>query len=297
MPELPEVETIVSQLNKTVKNQIISDVWTDSPKNLKGKYSFRQFRSLIKGKKIKKIQRKGKNIFFYLDDDWVLWIHLKLTGHLLLGEYFYSKGRWQAKTARPLSDFNNGFIHWVFKLKKDKSLALSDMRKFAKIALLKKEELKKEKDIKELGQDPLKPSFKEEAFEKIIRKAKGEIKKFLMDQRYLSGIGNIYANEILWSAKVNPFKKIAALSKKEISQIFISLKEILNKAIKNQGTSAADESYKNIYGESGSYNKFLRVYQREGQPCFNCGTKIKRIKSNGRSTFYCPKCQKMNNEL
>ncbi len=293
MPELPEVEIIVRQLNKTIKGEVINDLWTDSPNNLKGNFKLERVRSLIKNRKILKTERKGKNILIFLDKGWVLWIHLKLTGHLLVGFYEYENNHWQPKAKGAFLDPQNRFLHWVFSLKSGKKLVLSDMRKFAKIVFLTTEDLKQAKDLNDLGIDPFSLEFNQKKLEEIFSQTEGEIKKVLMDQRSISGIGNIYANEILWEAKINPFKKVKELEKEETKLLFQMVRKILTLAIKYQGTSAKDETYRNLYGEKGSYAKFLKVYQKEGELCSRCGILIKRIKNQGRSTFYCPKCQRL----
>lgn len=291
MPELPEVETIVRQLNKTVKNEIITDFWTDSPNNIKGNFSFAQFVRLLKGRKILEITRKGKNILFALDRDFFLWVHLKLTGHFLLGDFEYQDGKWEPRDQRIFLDPQNRFLHWVFTLKNGQKLALSDMRKFVRLQLLTKKELQENKDLNHLGPDPLSSSFTFKVFLQQLQKAKGEIKLVLMDQRVISGLGNIYANEVLWRAKIHPLKEVSRLQKEELRRLFQAIKQVLTLAVKYQGTSAKDESYRQLYGQKGNYAKFLKVYQREGQPCPRCGTPLKRFKQKDRSSFYCPHCQ------
>ena len=293
MPELPEVETIVRQLNKTIEGEVITDLWTDSPNNLKGNFTVEKVRSLTRNRKILKVERRGKNILIFLDQDLILWIHLKLTGHLLIGFYDFEDNHWQPRAKGALLDPQNRFLHWVFSLKSGKELVLSDMRKFAKIVLLTTEDLKQEKDLNDLGIDPLSLEFNQKKLEEILSSARGEIKKVLMDQKTISGIGNIYANEVLWEAKINPFKKAKELKKEEIKRLLQAIRKILALAIKYQGTSAEDETYRNLEGEKGAYAKFLKVYQKEGGPCSRCGTLIKRVKNQGRSTFYCPQCQKL----
>ncbi|NMB92413.1 MAG: DNA-formamidopyrimidine glycosylase [Parcubacteria group bacterium] len=290
MPELPEVETIVRELNNTVKGKIINDFWTD---NFKSNTQLQNFRALIKRQKIIKAERKGKNILIFLDKNLVLWIHLKLTGHLLLGQYIWKEGKWQSLKKGVYLEPQNRFIHWVFSLNNGQQLVLSDSRRFAKVRLLTQDELSKEKSLQELGHDPLASDFTEQALKDILKKTKSEIKKVLMEQRHLSGIGNIYASEILFAAQINPFKKANQLTKIETHHLFLAIKNILNKAIKYRGTSAQDEAYRQLDGTPGNFSRFLKVYQREGKPCVRCGTLIKRIKSQGRSTFYCPQCQKL----
>ncbi|MGC8651121.1 MAG: DNA-formamidopyrimidine glycosylase [Minisyncoccia bacterium] len=291
MPELPEVETIVRELNKAVKEQTIVDFWTDSPKNIKGHFNASQFHQLIIGRKILKTERKGKNILIFLDKDLVLWVHLKLTGHFLVGDFEYFHNQWQPKNETIFLEPQNRFLHWVFSLKNGRKLALSDMRKFAKLILLSQKDLKEEKDLNTLGLDPCSSDFTLTNFENTLLKRKGEIKVLLMDQKIISGLGNIYANEVLWEAKINPFKKVKDLKKNEIQRLFKAIKKILKLSIEHQGTSAKDDSYRQINGQKGSYTKFLKVYQREGEPCSRCGSLIKRAKQGSRSTFYCPHCQ------
>lgn len=291
MPELPEVETIVRQLNKAIKGEVIVDLWTDSPNNLKGNFKIEKVRSLIKNRKVLKVERKGKNILIFLDKDLVLWIHLKLTGHLLLGQYIFKEGKWQSLKPGAYLDPQNRFIHWVFSLNNGKQLVLSDSRRFAKVILLTQEELNQEKALREIGPDPLASDFTEKELTNILKRTKSEIKKALMNQQYLSGVGNIYANEILFEARINPFKKTQQLTNLEIHRLFLAIRKILMKAISYHGTSTRDESYRQLNGIQGDFAKFLKVYQREGEKCPRCGTIIKRDTSQNRSTFYCPQCQ------
>ena len=292
MPELPEVETIVRQLNKYVAGCTITDVWTDNYKNQAG-LTWAKFRSNLTNKKIIAVERQGKNILIYLTQDLVLWIHLKLTGHLLLGKYIWKNRQWQPLDKGAYLDPQNRFIHWVFNLNNKKQLVLADTRKFAKVILLPTHKIKQEKGLQDLGRDPLTPDFTEADLRQLLSKTKSDIKKVLMDQTYLSGIGNIYANEILFQARINPFKKANQLTGADIHNLFLAIRAVLIKAIKYQGTSAEDEAYRMLNGSPGSFAKFLQVYQKEGQKCPRCNTIIKRVISQNRSTFYCPKCQKI----
>jgi len=292
MPELPEVETIVRQLNKYVAGCTITDVWTDNYKNQAG-LTWAKFRSNLTNKKIIAVERQGKNILIYLTQDRVLWIHLKLTGHLLLGKYIWKNRQWQPLDKGAYLDPQNRFIHWVFNLNNKKQLVLADTRKFAKVILLPTHKIKQEKGLQDLGRDPLTPDFTEADLRQLLSKPKSDIKKVLMDQTYLSGIGNIYANEILFQARINPFKKANQLTGADIHNLFLAIRSVLIKAIKYQGTSAEDEAYRMLNGAPGSFAKFLQVYQKEGQKCPRCSAIIKRVVSQNRSTFYCPKCQKI----
>jgi len=293
MPELPEVETIVRELNKEVLGRTFSDVWADFPKMIKRPKSFDEFRKEIKGKKILNIGRRGKNILFDLSENKTLLIHQKLTGHLLLGKWQFLNGNWQSLIPGPLSeDPMNKFLHLIFWLDNKRQLALSDLRKFAKVELWNKEELEKSEEMKSLGPEPLEKDFSFEKFKDVLtKKKKGKIKQVLMDQEVIAGIGNIYSDEILWQAKVHPFKDVSKLKEDEFKKIYQAIKEILPKAIELGGESISD--FRRISGERGYFDKERKAYRREGEKCSRCGTIIKRIKIGGRSAHFCSKCQKL----
>lgn len=284
MPELPEVETIVRGLEKRVRGRTFLDVWTDSKKLFKN-ISFEDLRKKIKGKKIKGVGRRGKNILFYLSDDGVLLIHQKISGHLLLGKWSKRGKEWVARGAIPL-DSANRFLRAIFFLSGGPDMALSDLRKFAKIELWKRKDL--EEHLKSLGPEPLELTFKE--FKNLFSSKKGKIKQVLTDQSFIAGIGNIYASEILWEARISPLREAEKIKEEELKRLYSAVKKILKKAIKLQGDSFSD--FRTVSGEKGRYQDFAKVYQKEGQPCPDCRGKIKRIKQGGRSSFFCPSCQK-----
>ncbi len=290
MPELPEVETIVRELKRELVGDIIIDVWTDSSKNLQGNFS--EFKKEIKNKKIIAVKRRGKNIFLFLEEDKIIWIHLKMTGHLLIGKYKFNEREWVPVDNDKLLDPNNRYLHWVFLLRSGRALVLSDRRKMAKIVLLSNTSFAQQKSLKKLGIEPLSSGFTPEVLKTILRRSKSEIKRVLMNQEYIAGIGNIYANEILWKAGINPWIPSNKLQESQIIALHRAIKEVLSQAIAHRGTSAKDDNYRDIYGERGKFSSYLKVYQREGEPCPKCGTLIKRKKQAGRSTFYCPRCQK-----
>lgn len=300
MPELPEVETIVRDLKKKVIGKIFIDAWTDfekmirvpigSDRKKKGS-QFLTFKKEIKEKIIKSIERRGKNILINLSEGKTLLIHQKMTGHLLFGKWEQKKGKWQSKIAGPLGrDPMNHFLHVVFFFKDNSQLALSDLRKFAKVELWDKKELENSKAFKSLGPEPLDKNFAFEDFRKIIKKKRGKIKQVLMDQNVIAGIGNIYSDEILWRARVHPLRRAYELSNKELKDIFFYIKELLPKAIKLKGESISD--FRTLSGEKGLFDKERRVYRKEGEKCSRCPGKIKRIKIGARSAHFCPSCQK-----
>ncbi len=289
MPELPEVEITVRDLKKKVLNRTFIDVWTDAPKLIKKPRNFQSFKKEIINKKIKEISRRGKNIIFELSRGKILLIHQKLTGHLLFGKWKRENNIWVASPG-PLSDKMNSFIHVVFLLDNEKQLALSDLRKFAKIELWDKDEFLESDEFRNIGLDPLSPNFSFLNFKKLIKKNR-EIKKLLMDQKLIAGIGNIYSSEILFDAMIHPLKKGMALSDMEIRRLYQSTRKILRKGLELGGASISD--YRRINGERGKFDKYRKVYRKEGNPCPRCGTPIKKIIVGGRSAYFCPKCQKL----
>lgn len=292
MPELPEVETIIRGLHKEVIGRKITNVWTDFEKLIKRPKNFSEFKKEIIGEKIEAVRRRAKNILFYLSHQKILLIHQKLTGHLLLGKWQRKKDKWAAAVSGPLKDDPvNRFLHLIFWLDNKEMLALSDLRKFAKVELWSEKELKGSKEFQSLGPEPLKKSFTFEKFREALQQTHGKIKQVLMDQTVISGIGNIYSDEILWEAKIHPFRETRKLSNPELKGIYKAMKNILNKAIKFKGDSVSD--YRLITGEKGNYQKIQKVYRKTGKPCpRNDGGIIQRIKIGGRSAHFCPVCQK-----
>lgn len=290
MPELPEVETIVRDLDREVRNRTFLDVWTDARSLIKGD-SFESFKKKVEGKKIKGVRRRAKNVLIDLSDGSVLLVHQKITGHLLLGKWKLEKGRWVAEEDGPLlSDPMNGFIHIVFSLDDGRQMALSDLRKFAKVEVWDRKELEESKEYKDLGPEPLEKDFTFDKFENLFVKKKGKIKQVLMDQNFIAGIGNIYASEILFDAKIHPEEDVSMLDKKDLKRIYDATRKILLKSIELKGDSFSD--FRTVYGEKGKTQEVVKVYGKEGKKCPRCGGDIKRIKQGGRSSFFCPACQK-----
>jgi formamidopyrimidine-DNA glycosylase len=288
MPELPEVQTTVSGLKNKVLKRTFVDVWTDTPRIIKRPCNLEDLKHQIKGKKIEQVRRRGKNILFDLSDQKTLLVHQKMTGHLLLGKWEMKQGHWQPAKG-PLLDPMNRFIHLVFILDNGQMLALSDLRKFAKVELWEREELERSKEFTSLGPEPLSRSFTLAKFKQRLDARKTRIKQTLMDQRVIAGIGNIYSDEILWQAKVNPFKPTNLLSKQELRAIYLAMRSILKRAVEMKGTSVSD--YRDLRGEKGMFGSQLKVYRKEGEGCPRCGIPIKRKKIGGRSAHFCPKCQ------
>ena len=296
MPELPEVETTVNQLKRKILERKITDVWCDNPKMIKeatlGKVinaNLQKLKKNITGRRVEDIKRRGKNILIELDNDETLLIHQKLTGHLLLGRWRMVNGQWQPITRGVLAEKINKYIHLILWLDDGRMLILSDLRKFAKVVYGKRRELLNLPEIKKLGPEPLDENFTFESFKETISKTRGEIKQVLMNQKVIAGIGNIYSNEILWQAKINPFKKTQRLTQEELKRIDRAMRQLLKKAIELRGESISD--WRDTEGKEGGYDKIRKVYRRGGNPCPRCGAMIQKKKIGGRSTYFCPLCQ------
>jgi len=309
MPELPEVETTVKGLKSKVLFRAFIDVWSDWKKIVKKPKNFREFVKEIKNKKIKKIWRRAKNIIFDLSEGYSLLAHQKMTGHLLVGNWKLEDKKWKPVGKGPLNDPYNRFLHLIFFLndppsrkasdeRSGKMLALSDLRKFAKVELWKTEELLNSKEFKNLGPEPLEKDFTFDKFKKRLlwqnppspRLRKGKVKQILMDPYVIAGIGNIYSSEVLWQAKIHPEKNVAKLSDSELRLLYHAIRKILQLAVKLGGESFSD--YRKVDGSKGNFDTERKVYKREGQKCQRCKTQIKRLKFAGRSAFFCPVCQK-----
>lgn len=267
MPELPEVETIKRELEKAVKGKKITDVIVNNPKVIKEPRRD-NFVNGLKGKIIKSILRKGKLLILELSSGKSLTIHLKMTGQLIYPG--------DAKTSRV-----------SFKLSNGKILDFNDRRLLGELRLI--DNWQSLKFVKELGPEPF--DLTPNQFKQMLAKKKTKIKPLLMDQTFISGIGNLYAVEALFMAKIHPEKPAASLSDEQKEVLFKKIKQVLHKAISHKGSSV--DQYVQLSGKPGEYVKYHKVYGREGEPCTICKTPIKRVTLGGRGTYLCPKCQKI----
>ncbi|MBI4743385.1 MAG: DNA-formamidopyrimidine glycosylase [Actinobacteria bacterium] len=274
MPELPEVETIKSGLVQTVKDKKIIKVEIRLSKIIKGT-SVESFIDRVTGATIKNIERRAKNLIITLSNNFGMVIHLKLTGQLI-----YSKP----------NTLKDKHTHVIFIFEDKSELHYNDLRRFGYIMLVETDQLGQVKELADLGPEPLNENFTLNYFKDLLKKKKrGKIKPILMDQKFIAGIGNLYADEILFYAKIHPLRDVSTLSENEISRIYDGIKEILPAAIKHRGSSV--DNYVDVDGKKGGYVPFIKVYGREGKPCPKCKTPIERIKIGQRSAHFCPKCQ------
>jgi formamidopyrimidine-DNA glycosylase len=280
MPELPEVETIRRELHRKVKDKEIKFVTVNNPKIVK-KPSISEFCTQIEGKVFKNINRRGKYLIIELDSGKKLVIHLGMTGLLIYPFNENSK-----------KIINVTHNHLVFTFIDGTELIFNDVRKFGKIYLVSN--LSEIEGMAKLGLDPLDDCFKEEIFIQILnKKKKGKIKPFLMNQKFITGLGNIYANEVLYRSNIHPLRLISSLNKKEVRNLYQQIKLVLSEAVKFRGSTVADEAYLNTDGEKGKFAEKLQVYARKGESCLKCGHSIEVLRIEGRSSFVCPRCQKL----
>jgi len=271
MPELPEVETIARGLDKRVAGEAIQSVWLGSkPEPLKS--SANEIIAALESKTISGVRRAGKHIVFDLassngspakNTQWI--VHLGMTGSL--------------RVSAPDVPIEK-HTHAILKLSSGREVRFVDPRRFGRLSVIEK--------FAAPGSEPLHISF--EDFAKLFRKRKTPIKSALLNQKLLSGVGNIYADEALFRAKVRSRRRASSLTRDELKRLHDALKKVLNQAIRLGGSSISD--YVDADGEEGFFQLKHRVYGREGKPCLACKTPIKRIVIAGRSSHYCPQCQK-----
>ncbi|MFA6027432.1 MAG: bifunctional DNA-formamidopyrimidine glycosylase/DNA-(apurinic or apyrimidinic site) lyase [Patescibacteria group bacterium] len=290
MPELPEVQTIVNDLNQYIPNKKVVNIEIKKKKLIKSDYA--GFRKLIIGSSIKKIERRGKLLIFFLNKpDAFLLIHLKMTGQLIYEnkKKIIAGGHSLPKVFR--KDLPGKYTHVIFTFADKSQLFFNDMRQFGYLKIVNS--AKKEEIISAFGIEPLSSEFNLKKFQEIIKTKKTSVKAILMDQKFIAGIGNIYADEICFAAKIKPDRLTSSLKNQEIIFLHQSIKKVLRAAIKHRGTTFSD--YLDASGKKGNYVRFLKVYQREKMSCPRCKKSV-IIKSNnkiaGRGTRYCPKCQK-----
>ena len=289
MPELPEVQTIVDYLKKKIIGLKITNTWTDWPKTLKQAGGINNFRKHTKDKKILSIRRRAKYVVMDIEGKKTVFIHQKISGHLLYGKWKIKNGAWVSRISGPLKeDRQNGYIRFVLFLNNGYQLALSDLRRFGKVILVDDDKIKDLKEISDLGPEPLEINLKK--FEDLFAKKKGRIKQILMDPTFIVGIGNIYADEILWSSGLHPLSRVENLNKKDLRNLYVHTVRILKKAIKYQGSSIDD--YRIPSGEKGRFQNLQNAYQLTGEKCKKRdGGIMERMKFGGRSSHFCPKHQ------
>ena len=270
MPELPEVETIVRDLDLLVRGATIEGVEVLRPDLLRGDPA--EFVAGLRRRRIETITRRAKNIVIGLGADRLV-VNLGMTGNLL---------------ALPPGVPLPTYAGVRFDLSGGRVMAYRDVRRFGRLELLS-EEAWAARDAA-LGVEPLSDEFTGAMLHRLTRASGVAIKVWLMDQKRVVGVGNIYASEALWRARINPRRRADSLTRPRAARLVDGIRAVLGEAIEFRGTTLLD--YRDASGEEGSFADRLRVYDRAGSPCLNCGTVIRRIVQGGRSTFFCPNCQK-----
>ncbi len=272
MPELPEVETIVNDLRPSLKDRSFTDITILWPRMVL-QPSAEELRRRLPGQVIKDIGRRGKYLIFRLASGEALILHLRMTGSLLLKR----KG-----DKHPVS---SPYITAIFRLDNGTELVFTDRRKLGTVSLVKDESELNEK----LGPEPLDPDFTPQVLAKRLSSRKAPIKAVLCDQEVIAGIGNMYADEALFFARIHPLREANSLSHEEIKRLHKAIRQVLTRAISNGGASISD--YRRPTGEKGTQQYDFYAAHRGGQTCKVCATPIERITVRNRGTYFCPKCQ------
>jgi len=285
MPELPEVETIVRDLDKKLKNKKIAKIEVLDKKVFQ--LSDKETKAVI-GKLVKGVRRRAKMIILELSDNGSLVIHLKMTGQLV-----YQSKSIIVAGGHPIShigkELPNKFTRVIFRFSDGSKLYFNDVRRFAWIKLVEQKDLIPL--LEALGIEPLSEDFSLEKFKEILsHKVNTTVKQALMDQKYLSGLGSIYTDEALFAARIKPMRQVKTLKPEEIKTLWQAIPKILNYAIAHRGTSFSD--YVDAQGEVGNFIRYLKVYGRTGEKCKGCVGIIKKAKLAGRGTHWCDHCQK-----
>ena len=272
MPELAEVETVRNTLKKRILNKKIKDINIIYSKMLDN--SEDEFKNILVNNEFINILRKGKWLIFELKDHYLL-SHLRMEG-----KYFIKNS----------DDLIEKHEHIIISFSDNTDLRYHDTRKFGRMKIIKKEDLEKTEEIKKQGFEPMDDKLTVNYLKEKFKNKKIPVKTILLDQTIISGLGNIYADEVLYASKINPLKEAKNLNDSELENIIKESKQIILKAIREGGTTI--KSYTSSLGVIGNYQNYLKVHTKEGYVCEVCKEKIKKIKIGGRSTYYCSKCQK-----
>jgi len=288
MPELPEVETVRRGLSKLIIGKVVKSETHDTPKGFPNTAA--DVQQFLIGASITDVRRRAKVLIIDLSNDYSLLVHLKMTGQLVfVGDERFGAGHPNDSLVNELPDKSTR-VTLVFE--DGSQLYFNDQRKFGWLKLLPKIEIPNLPFMQKVGPEPLEKDFTAQQFtERFKRRAKTNIKAAILDQSVVAGVGNIYADESLWGAKIHPQRLVSSITKKEFETLYHELREVMNLAIEKGGSS--NHTYVNAEGKKGSYMDFARVFRREGLPCPRCGTTIEKMRVAGRGTHICPYCQKL----
>lgn len=287
MPELPEVETVKRGLEKLLVGHTVVGFDVLRDKSFPNDHETAQ--QFLVGSKVLEIRRRAKVLLIDLSSNYTLVVHLKMTGQLVYqsADERFGAGHPNDSLVRKLPD-NSTRV--ALQLDNKATLFFNDQRVFGWMKLFPITEVENIDFMKKLGPEPLEPSFTAEVFiERLMRRKNSRIKAVLLDQSVLAGVGNIYADESLWAAKIHPETRVVDIPKTKLITLHKELIAVLHKSIEAGGST--DRNYVNAEGKKGSYISFAKVFRREGQDCERCGTEIIKMRSAGRGTHVCPTCQ------
>ena len=277
MPELPEVEIVSKDLEREIVGRRVKAVEVDAMRSVRRHHNRKQFINRLEGKKIVGVERRGKYILCRLEGDEVWVIHLGMSGQLL-----------RAKTSREIRPKHT---HVVVTFQKGGQLRFVDPRTFGEMFVVDVDELEKTTGPGHLGVDPLDRAMSWESFGALISQKKVQLKRLLMDQKFIAGIGNVYSDEILWGAGLRWDRISDSLSSQEVRRLYRSMIEVLQDAVKYRGSSLSDGQYVDLFGKPGEYQDHHKVYGRDGETCRRCRQVLVRERVGGRTTYFCPACQ------
>jgi formamidopyrimidine-DNA glycosylase len=276
MPELPEVELVARSLDKLLHDRRILSARLLRAR-LAPSTTPEEFSTQLKGARIEGVGRRGKHILINLYSSLVLITHLRMTGRFLL---------------LPAGAELPKFTHALFYLERRQRLAFTDQRHFGMMKIVRAADLYRTKEIMSLAPEPFSAEFTYHYLHQSLQRSRRTLKEALLDQKRVTGLGNIYAAEAMFLARANPFQTASALSRRRIPRLHRAILQVFEEAIRHGSTMNVDPE--NIEGSyyGGGHQGHWRVYDREGEPCLDCGTRIRRIAHGGRSTYFCPRCQR-----
>jgi formamidopyrimidine-DNA glycosylase len=278
--ELPEVEVVRRDLERDVVGRRIAAVEVRRMKNTKRVIrrhkTPKEFRDRLVGHKVTRAERKGKYVLLHLDDGNVLVVHFGMSGRFLRGN-------------KRLALDNHSHVIVTFQTGGD--LRFVDPRTFGEMFVTAADDLGKVKELAHLAIDPLESMFTWQQFSGALANRASKLKPLLMDQQFVSGLGNIYSDEVLFAAGLRHDRASDELSAQEVRRLYRAIQETVQEAIRFRGTTLGDEAYVDLYGKPGEYQSELKVYGRRGEPCRRCRTPIQVVKYSGRNSYFCPQCQ------
>ncbi|MFN2544285.1 MAG: bifunctional DNA-formamidopyrimidine glycosylase/DNA-(apurinic or apyrimidinic site) lyase [Actinomycetota bacterium] len=278
--ELPEVEVMRRDLEKDVVSRRIKEVEVRPTKNamrvIRRHGRRKDLTSRLEGHKVARAERKGKYLLLHLDGGDVLVVHFGMSGQFIRGN-----------KRQPLPPHT----HVVITFQQGGDLRFVDPRTFGELFVATADELGKVKELQHIAIDPLEDTFTWQSFGDLLAQRAAKLKQLLMDQKFVSGLGNIYSDEVLFSAGLRYDRTSDTLSSQEVRRLYRAIQEVVQDAIRYRGTTLDDEAYVDLFGNPGEYQRELKVYARRGQPCRRCRTAIETVRISNRGSYYCPQCQ------